>query len=158
MLTVRVRLCCALFSCRWPCPKGYSVCMWVRWEAEPKPHAAPDVSSMPLVASSAPASRGIPIAQPVPRGGMHAAAAASPLFAPPPLVYLYSFLTDKARGIEALIGKHAGHIVVRSVSRGVLQELNTQITLPDKKWAFLTIWSVRHRAQQRHALEECGNC
>lgn len=118
--------------------------MWVRWEAEPKPNAAAgDSAPTPLVASSAPVSRGMPIAQPVPRGGMHAAAA-SPLFAPPPLVYLYSFLTDKARGIESLVGKHTGHIVVRSVSRGVLQELNTQITLPDKKWVFLAIWSVRN--------------
>jgi hypothetical protein len=116
--------------------KGYTVCMWIRWEAHTSPSASP------TSASSSSTPRSMPIAQPVPRGSMAGPAPLAHLQAPPPLAYLYSFLTDKARGIEALVGKQNGNIVIRSCSRGVLQELNTEVRLHDKRWCFLAIWSV----------------
>ena len=132
---------------KWPCPKGYTVCMWIRWEAEAKPPAVPQ--KMGTVPGS---SQKLPIAQPiVPRAAGSSASGAAPpaqlahLQSVPPLTYLYSFLTDKARGIELLVHKHTGAVVVRSVSKGVLQELNTEVRLADKRWTFL---SVCHKKPQ----------
>lgn len=116
--------------------KGYTVSIWVRWE---KQHLQPSHGSVPPVSSS---SVMLPVAQPVSSSsGLARPSSVAHLQTPPPLAYLYSFLTEKARGIEALVGKSTGHIVVRSSSRGVMQEVDTKVTLPDRRWCFLTIWS-----------------
>lgn len=136
--------------------KGYTVCIWIRAEmnSDSSSASSSSSSSSSTVASATSSSSSaralplpLPVAQPISRNAAAAASASniSPpgplahLQPPPQLSYIYSFLTDKARGIEALIGKKDGHIVIRSCSRGVLQELNTEVKLPHKKWVLLSI-------------------
>jgi hypothetical protein len=128
---------------KFPTMKGYSICMWIRWEAQSPPAA--NQPPQPHI----PAPR-VSVAQPVVRGGGVAPPAPlAHLQTPPPLSYLYSFLSDKARGIECLVGKHVGNVVIRSCSRGVLQELNSEVRLPDRKWVLLTIVHTKPKTFSR---------
>ena len=109
---------------RWPFPKAYTICMWLRWDhtAQSAQMDGHHPSQMPV---AAPASLFGRRPQPSP---------STPQFA-----YLYSLLTSKARGIEACIDKSSRKLYLRSAGKSSQVESCTDVLIPVKQWLLLSI-------------------
>ena len=123
---------------RWPFPKAYTICMWLRWDhtaqtAQQMGGGAQHPSQMPV---AAPASMFGRRPQPAP--------AVAPQFA-----YLYSLLTSKARGIEACIDKGTRKLYLRSAGKSSQVESCTDVLIPVKQWLLLSITHTRPKTFSR---------
>ena len=120
---------------RWPFPKAYTICMWLRWDhtAQTAQQSAAHPSQMPV---AAPASMFGRRPQPSPA-------------APQQFAYLYSLLTSKARGIEACIDKATRRLHLRSAGKSAQVESATDVVLPVQQWLLLSITHTRPKTFSR---------
>ena len=119
---------------RWPFPKAYTICMWLRWDHTSQTAQMTGIhpSQMPV---AAPASLFGRRPQPTP---------ATQQFA-----YLYSLLTSKARGIEACIDKATRKLYLRSAGKSSQVESCTEVVIPVKQWLLLSITHTKPKTFSR---------
>ena len=119
---------------RWPFPKAYTICMWLRWE-----HTA----QTGQVSSSHPSQ--MPVAAPASIFGRRP----QPTLATPQFSYLYSLLTSKARGIEACIDRATRKLYLRSAGKSSQVESCTDVLIPVKQWLLLSITHTKPKTFSR---------
>ena len=119
----------------WPCPKAYTICMWIRWDHSDRRVSTAHPSQMPVAPASFFGTR--KPAQPV-----------QTTFAPT-FSYLYSLLTSKARGIEACIEQHTRKLHLRSAGKSSMVESNTEVVIPTKTWLLLSVTHTKPKTFSR---------
>ena len=119
----------------WPCPKAYTLCMWIRWDHSERRVSTAHPSQMPVAPASFFGTR--KPAQPAP-------AAFTPAFS-----FLYCLLTSKARGIEACIEQHTRKLHLRSAGKSAMVESNTEVVIPIKQWLLLSIIHTKPKTFSR---------
>ena len=119
----------------WPCPKAYTICMWIRWDHSDRRVSTTHPTQMPVAPASFFGTR--KPSQPT-----------QPAFAPT-FSYLYCLLTSKARGIEACIEQHTRKLHLRSAGKSAMVESNTEVVIPTKTWLLLTISHTRPKTFSR---------
>ena len=121
----------------WPCPKAYSICMWIRWDHSDRRISTAHPTQLPVAQTSFFGARRPP-----------APAAAASAFTPT-FSYLYSLLTSKARGIEACIEQHTRKLHLRSAGKSAMVESNTEVVIPTQQWLLLSIIHSRPKTFSR---------
>ena len=119
---------------RWPFPKAYTICMWLRWD-----HTAQTAQMMGNHPSQ------MPVAPPASLFGRRP----QPTAATPQFSYLYSLLTSKARGIEACIDKATRKLYLRSAGKSSQVESCTDVLIPVKQWLLLSITHTKPKTFSR---------
>ena len=120
----------------WPCPKAYTICMWIRWDHSDRRISTAHPTQLPVAQTSFFGARRPP---PPPAG---------PSFTPT-FSYLYSLLTSKARGIEACIEQHTRKLHLRSAGKSAMVESNTEVIIPTHTWLLLSIIHSRPKTFSR---------